>query len=65
LSDRFPNVRGAFRLRRGYDVRGARVLLIDDILTTGATASEVARVLKKSGAKMVHVVVLARTQQPD
>jgi ComF family protein len=64
LGERFHNVRGAFRLRRGYDVRGARVLLVDDILTTGATASEVARVLKRSGALRVSVVVLARTQQP-
>jgi ComF family protein len=60
--ERFHNVRGAFHLRRGYDVRGARVLLVDDILTTGATASEVARVLKRSGAARVRVVVLARTQ---
>jgi len=36
---RFQNVRGAFRLRAGYDLRGARVLLVDDILTTGATCS--------------------------
>ncbi len=62
--ERFHNVRGAFQLRRGYDLRGARVLLVDDILTTGATASEVARVLKRSGAAQVSVVVLARTQQP-
>ena len=61
--ERFHNVRGAFRLRRGYDIRGARVLLVDDILTTGATASEVARVLKRAGAREVNVLVLARTQQ--
>ena len=37
-----------------------RVLLVDDVLTTGATASEVARVLKKAGASMVAVAVVAR-----
>jgi predicted amidophosphoribosyltransferase len=63
-SDRFQNVRGAFRLRRGYDVRAAKVLLVDDILTTGATASEVARVLKRAGAERVRVLVVARTQHP-
>jgi len=58
--ERFRNVRGAFRLRAGYDLRGARVLLIDDILTTGATASEAAGVLKHAGVSMVAVAVLAR-----
>lgn len=57
---RFRNVRGAFRLRAGYDLRGTRVLLVDDILTTGATSSEIARVLKQAGASSVSVAVLAR-----
>jgi ComF family protein len=57
---RFRNVRGAFRLRAGYDLRGTRVLLVDDILTTGATSSEIARVLKQVGASTVGVAVLAR-----
>jgi len=60
---RFENVRGAFRLGRGYDIRGARILLIDDIMTTGATCSEAAKVLKKSGAEAVFVGVAARTLQ--
>jgi ComF family protein len=63
--ERFHNVRGAFRLRRGYDIGGACVLLVDDILTTGATASEVARALKRAGARQVKVVVLARTQNSE
>ena len=59
---RFKNVRGAFRAATGYDIRGARVVLVDDILTTGATCSEVARVLKQAGAKAVLAAVLARAE---
>ena len=60
---RFHNVRGAFRLRRGGAARllGSRVLLVDDILTTGATCSEAAAVLKGAGAAAVTAVVIART----
>jgi ComF family protein len=60
-SRRFENVRGAFRLAPGYDIRGTRVLLVDDIVTTGATCSEAAKVLKQAGAAMVAVAVIART----
>lgn len=59
-SKRFPNVRGAFRIRRGYDLGGARVLLVDDVLTTGATSSEAARALRSAGAEAVLVAVAAR-----
>ena len=58
--ERFANVRGAFRVRGGYDLEGLRVVLVDDILTTGATASEVAGVLKRAGVSRVTAVVLAR-----
>lgn len=59
-SERFRNVRGAFRVARGYDLRGARLLLVDDILTSGATCSEAAGVLKRAGAASVAVAILAR-----
>lgn len=62
---RFANVRGAFRWTDRYDFRGAHVLLVDDILTTGATASEAARMLKRAGAVQVAAVVLARTSGLD
>ncbi|MCE9606643.1 MAG: ComF family protein [Planctomycetia bacterium] len=61
-NERLSNVRNAFGVRRGYRVDGARVLLVDDILTTGATCSEAARILKKAGAKNVAVVVVGRAQ---
>lgn len=60
--ERRENVRGCFSLRRGYRVDGARVLLVDDILTTGATCSEAARTLKRAGAASVSVAVLGRAQ---
>src|ERR1700730_6304398 len=59
-SERMENLRGAFRLRKGADVRGLRVLLIDDVLTTGSTVSECARVLKEAGASSVHAATAAR-----
>lgn len=59
-SRRFANIRGAFAVRSGYDLRGARVLLVDDVLTTGATASEAARQLKRAGVVAVAAAVLAR-----
>ena len=55
---RRSNVRGAFRLRRSLEVR--HVALIDDVMTTGSTVREAARVLKKSGAERVEVWVTAR-----
>lgn len=57
---RLANVRGAFRARPHRDLAGARLLLVDDIMTTGATLNEAARVLRRSGADFVAVAVLAR-----
>ena len=57
---RARNVRGAFALRPGCDVAGKRLVLVDDVLTTGATAESCARVLLKAGAKAVDLLVLAR-----
>jgi len=65
IKRRWQNVRGAFGLRAGYDLGGARVVLVDDVLTTGATCSEAAGVLKKGGASHVAAVVLARALGTD
>jgi competence protein ComFC len=59
-AERIENLRGAFRLRKNRDVRDLRVLLIDDVLTTGSTLSECARVLKAAGAISVHAATAAR-----
>ncbi len=55
------NVAGAFALRRGRSVKGLSVVLVDDVLTTGATVEECARVLKRAGARRVGVLTLARS----
>ena len=59
-SERMENLRGAFRLRKNANVQQLRVLLIDDVLTTGSTLSECARVLKNAGAVSVHAATAAR-----
>lgn len=64
-SERRRNVRGAFRVSWGYDIRGATILLVDDVLTTGATAQEIARMLRRAGAARVLVAVVARALGPD
>jgi ComF family protein len=59
-AERMENLHDAFRLRKKADVRQLRVLLIDDILTTGSTLSECARVLKEAGVTSVHAATAAR-----
>jgi len=60
---RRANVSGAFAMRRGVRLDGARVLLVDDVLTTGASAAACARVLKRAGAVHVALVAVARTDR--
>ncbi len=61
-SQRKANVLGAFRCADVCDFSGKRVLLIDDILTTGATASECARMLLESGCREVYLATVAKTR---
>lgn len=61
--ERTENVKGAFGLNRPSEVREKRVLLIDDVFTTGATMNECAKVLKDAGAASVTVLTLARTAE--
>jgi len=57
------NVAGAFGVSRRSEIQGRHVLLIDDVFTTGATASACAAVLKRAGAQRVTVLTLARADR--
>jgi ComF family protein len=57
---RSRNVRAAFAMRSGRSVAGKRVVIVDDVMTTGATLEECARVLRRAGAKSVGALTLAR-----
>jgi ComF family protein len=59
-AQRRKNVEGAFQVGKGTRLKGMRLLLIDDVLTTGATASACARALKRAGAAQVTFLALAR-----
>lgn len=55
------NVKGAFTSAKPADIKGKRVLLLDDVMTTGSTVDECSRELKKAGASSVLVITAART----
>lgn len=59
-SRRAANVQGVYELLQNADVKGKNILLTDDVVTTGSTVSECARVLKKAGAHKVYAVAIAR-----
>lgn len=62
-SQRSKNVRGVFRIRKSHSVTGKRYLLIDDVITTGSTLGECARVLKTGGCSEVCCAVLCTTPE--
>ena len=58
--ERLANIIGSFEVRNPETIRGKKIILIDDVLTTGATMREAKKVLKQAGAKKVVGVVVAR-----
>ncbi|MBN2688741.1 MAG: ComF family protein [Deltaproteobacteria bacterium] len=59
-TERSRNIRGAFNVRNRHTIKGKKILLIDDVFTTGSTVRECARVLLANGAEDVAVLTLAR-----
>jgi ComF family protein len=59
-NERRTNVKDAFSVRDAARVQGSSILLLDDVLTTGSTVEECARVLKSAGAARVSVITVAR-----
>ena len=65
VSERWESVRGAFATRQGSQVDNLRVLLVDDVMTTGATLDSCAKALRQAGAKSVIGLTVARAiRQP-
>jgi len=62
-TERADVMRGVFRARSYHHLAGRTVILVDDVLTTGATCSAAAKALKKAGAVRVVVVVIARAER--
>jgi ComF family protein len=62
---RRENLRGAFRVAAAERIAGRDVLLVDDVFTTGTTASECSRILRRAGASRVWVATVARTLKSD
>ncbi len=60
VQERLKNVRGVFRVRRGIDLAGCRLCLIDDVSTTGATLENATRTLRRSGAAAVYAAAIAK-----
>ncbi len=63
-TERRRNVRGSFRPRRGVDFTGWRVIVVDDVKTTGATMHEACRFLRRMGAQEIWACVAAVTPSP-
>lgn len=63
-SERRRAVAGAFAVRAGKEVKGKRIILIDDVYTTGSTAEACARLLKRKGAERVELLAWARVVRP-
>ena len=62
---RLRNLRNAFTIRRPHELAGKRILLVDDVFTTGTTVNECAKTLRKADSGQVFALTLARTVETD
>lgn len=60
FTERQKNVRGAFAIQKGITINSARLLLLDDVKTTGATLEECAKVLRRAGAAEIYAAVVVK-----
>ncbi len=60
ISQRFENVKKCFKISTKTDLQGATILLIDDVMTSGATVLQALQILKRAGVKAVHLGIIAR-----
>ncbi|MEO6508814.1 MAG: ComF family protein [Patescibacteria group bacterium] len=58
--ERIVNAKGAFSVRKGPDIKGLSIVIVDDVVTTGSTVSEAATLLKQAGAAEVYVFSIAK-----
>ena len=63
IDERIENVKGMFGIAKRYDIAGKNIILVDDLVTTGATVSEAARILYEAGATYVTCVCIAKSDK--
>jgi len=63
--ERKENIKGVFSIKNGELVKNKKILLVDDVYTTGSTMEEAARVLREAGAKEIIGIVIARARPED
>ena len=60
VHDREKNIKGAFGVKNGNEIKGKTLLLIDDVYTTGATLKECSKILIRAGAKEIRAISVAQ-----
>ncbi|WP_291648871.1 phosphoribosyltransferase family protein [Clostridium sp.] len=59
--DRFKNIEGAFGIKNNKNIKNKNIILIDDVITTGATLFECENLLKKSGVNSIKMLTVAKS----